>query len=145
MQTNWPPPNPHSLGIFFSTRCPCCYCCCVPRLFSQALDGSQPPGAGLPGCEAPICCLGSRQLKETSHSPILTGPHVTAQGKRKMPAPCLKSIEFQDHESRELNQAQRPAHLHRPPTTTPPRLGGTPPHSCWAQFSHQNVPLLLLP
>ena len=30
----------------------------VPRLFSQALDGSQPPGAGLPVCEAPICCLG---------------------------------------------------------------------------------------
>ena len=95
--------------------------------------------------QAPICCLGPRQLKETSHSPILTGPHVTAQGKMKMPAPCLKSIEFQDHESRELNQAQRPAHLHRPPTTTPPRLRGTLPHSCWAQFSHQNVPLLLLP
>lgn len=95
--------------------------------------------------QAPICCLGPRQLKKTSHSPILTGSHAIAQGKMKMPAPCLKCMEFQDRESRELNQAQRPAHLHRPPTTTPPRLGGTSSHSCWAQFSRQNVPLLLLP
>ena len=96
--------------------------------------------------QAPVCCLGPpRQLKETSHSPVLTGSHATAQGKMKMPAPCLKCMEFQDCESRELNQAQRPAHLHRPPTTTPPHLGGTSSHSCWAQFSRQNVPLLLLP
>ena len=77
--------------------------------------------------QAPICCLGPRQLKETSHSPVLTGPHATAQGKMEMPAPCLKSVGFQDRESRELNEARRPAHLHRPPATTPPRLGDPAP------------------
>ena len=77
--------------------------------------------------QAPICCLGPRQLKETSHSPVLTGPHTTAQGKMEMPAPCLKSVGFQDRESRELNEARRPAHLHRPPATTPPRLGDPAP------------------
>lgn len=55
--------------------------------------------------------------------PVLTGSCATAQRKMKMPAPCLKCVwSFYDRESRELNQAQRPAHLHRPPTTTPPRL-----------------------
>ena len=77
--------------------------------------------------QAPICCLGPRQLKETSHSPVLTGPHATAQGKMEMPAPCLKSVGFQDRESRKLNEARRPAHLHRPPATTPPRLGDPAP------------------
>lgn len=70
---------------------------------------------------------GAPSTERNTTLPYLDRAPCHSSGKNGNASPCLKSVEFQDRESRELNGAQRPAHLHRPPSTTAPRLGDPAP------------------